>query len=122
MRPIRCSDSPEAELAFHRKVLYIGEQNGVVWHGLGGHSGACPMDWLTTMKRPSAFLPLAMSVAALAVVLGHVAMFGAAREADEGAAAHTFQLLLIAQVPIVVFFAIKWLPRAPRQALTILLL
>jgi len=80
------------------------------------------MDWLTTMKRPSAFLPLAMSVAALAVVLGHVAMFGAAREADEGAAAHTFQLLLIAQVPIVVFFAIKWLPRAPRQALTILLL
>jgi len=41
----------------------------------------------TVLKRPSAFLPLAMSVAALALVLGHVAMVGAgaARQADEGA-------------------------------------
>ncbi len=70
------------------------------------------MNSWTMMKRPSAFLPVAMSLAALATVLGHVAMFGAAREADEGAAAHTFQLLLIAQVPIVAFFAIKWLRRA----------
>ena len=35
-------------------------------------------------KKPSAFLPLAMSLTALAVVLGHVAMFGVAHEADEG--------------------------------------
>jgi hypothetical protein len=49
-------------------------------------------------------------------------MFGVAREADEGTAAHVFQLLMIAQVPIVAFFAIKWLPRAPRQALQVLAL
>ena len=42
---------------------------------------------ISTLKKPSALIPLAMSLAALAVVLGHVAMFGAAREADEGAAA-----------------------------------
>jgi hypothetical protein len=75
---------------------------------------------MNLMKQPSAFLPMAMSFAALATVLCHVAMFGVAREADEGTAAHIFQLLMIAQVPLVAFFAIKWLPRAPRQALHIL--
>ena len=80
------------------------------------------MNSFTMMKQPSAFLPAAMSFAALATVLGHVAMFGAAREADEGTAAHIFQLLMIAQVPIVAFFAIKWLPRTPRQTLHILAL
>ena len=78
------------------------------------------MDSLMTMKRPSAFLPVAMSVAALAMVLGHVAMFGAAREPDEGTAAHLFQLLMVAQVPIVAYFAIRWLPRAPRRGMPIL--
>ena len=74
------------------------------------------------IKKPSAFLPVAMSCAALATVLSHVAMFGVVREADEGTAAHIFQLLMIAEVPIVAFFAIKWLPRFPRQALQILAL
>jgi hypothetical protein len=78
------------------------------------------MEFSTMMKRPSAFLPVAMSIAALATVLGHIALFGIAREADEGTAAHIFQLLMVAQAPIVVFFAIKWLPRAPRQALQVL--
>ena len=80
------------------------------------------MDVLRMMKRPSAFLPLGLSFAALATVLGHVALFGAAREADEGAAAHIFQLLMAAQVPILVYFAIQWLPRNPRQAVCILAL
>jgi hypothetical protein len=74
------------------------------------------------IKQPSAFLPAAMSLAALAVVLGHVLMFGAAREADEGTAAHIFQLLMAAQIPIVAFFAIRWLPRTPRYALPVLAL
>jgi len=43
---------------------------------------------LTTLKRPSALIPLAMSIAALGLVLGHIALFGGARQADEGAAAH----------------------------------
>lgn len=74
------------------------------------------------IKQPSAFVPAVMSLAAPAIVLGHVAAFGAVREADEGAAAHLFQLFMTAQVPVVVFFAIKWLPRAPRQALLVLAL
>jgi len=63
-----------------------------------------------------------MSLAALAVVLGHVIMFGVAREADEGTAAHIWQMLMAAQIPIVAFFAIKWLPRTPKPALLILAL
>ena len=48
------------------------------------------------MKKPSAFLPIAMSLAALALVLGHAAMFGIVHEADERTAAHIFQLLMAA--------------------------
>jgi cytochrome bd-type quinol oxidase subunit 2 len=74
------------------------------------------------MKRWSALLPLAMSLAALALVLGHVAVSGGVRETDEGTAAHLWQLLMAAQVPVVAFYAITWLPRAPRQALLVLAL
>ena len=77
---------------------------------------------ISTLKKPSAWIPLAMSLAALAVVLTHVAIFGAAREADEGTAAHLWQLLMAGQLPIVAFFAIKWLPRIPKQALVVLTL
>ena len=74
------------------------------------------------MKHPSAFIPVAMSLVALAIVLGHVAMFGAAREADEGTAAHLWQLLMAGQVPIAAFFVLRWLPRMPKQALQVLAL
>jgi hypothetical protein len=74
----------------------------------------------STIREPSAWIPLAMSFAALATVLVYVAMFGVVREADEGTPAHIFQLLMVLQVPVVAFFAIKWLPSAPKQALMIL--
>jgi len=80
------------------------------------------MNLPSMLKQPSAFLPVAMSFAALATVLGHLAVFGVVREADEGTAGHIIQLLMVAQVPIVAFFAIKWLPRNPRPALRILAL
>ena len=74
------------------------------------------------MKKPSAFLPMAMSLTALATVLIHIALFGVARQADEGAAAHIWQILMAAQIPIMAFFAIRWLPQTPRQALLVLTL
>jgi len=36
------------------------------------------------------------------------------------AAAHLWQLLIAGQTPVLVFLAIKWLPRAPRQTLCVL--
>jgi hypothetical protein len=49
------------------------------------------------LLRPSGFLPLTMSGAALLVVLTHTAIFGVAREPDEGAAAHLWQILMARQ-------------------------
>ena len=80
------------------------------------------MTSLTVLKHPSAFLPVAMSLGALATVLIFVALHGTAPQADEGAAAHVWQLLMAAQVPIVIFFAVKWVPQSPRQAVPILAL
>jgi DNA-binding CsgD family transcriptional regulator len=74
------------------------------------------------LKNPSAFLPLAMSLGALATVLIYVAIFGPARQADEGTAAHIWQILMAGQLPIILFFAIKWLPRTPKEALLVLVL
>jgi hypothetical protein len=65
---------------------------------------------------------LVLSCAALALVLGHVALFGAEREADEGTAAHIWQVLMVLQVVFVAVFAIIWLPQRPKQALQILAL
>lgn len=78
------------------------------------------MSWSTLMKQPSAFLPVAMSVAALALVLGYVAIFGVVHQPDEGTPAHIWQLLMAGQLPIVAFFAIRWLPQAPREAALVL--
>ncbi len=61
-----------------------------------------------------------MSGAALGVVLGHIAIFGVAREADEGTAAHLWQLLMAGQIPIIAFFAVRWLPQTPGPALAVL--
>ena len=45
-------------------------------------------------RQPSAFIPIVMSLGALSTVLYHIAMFGVARQSDEGAAAHIWQLLM----------------------------
>jgi hypothetical protein len=77
---------------------------------------------VSPIKQPSALIPIAMSVAALTLVLGHVAIFGVVHETDEGTPAHLWQLLMAGQVPVVAYFALKWLPRAPGQALGVLAL
>jgi hypothetical protein len=77
---------------------------------------------IALLKRPSAFVPVAMSIAALAIVLVHIIVSGTARQADEGTAAHLWQLLMAAQIPIIAFFAIRWLPQSPRSALPVLAL
>jgi hypothetical protein len=75
-------------------------------------------------KQPSAFLPVAMSLAAIATLVIAIGVAGGIdrvqREPDEGTAAHLWQLLMAAQFPIIVYFGIKWLPRSPRFALIVL--
>jgi hypothetical protein len=82
-----------------------------------------PDSVLSLSKKPSAFVPMAMSLTALAVLLGSIAASsGVVRDTDEGAIAHIWQLLMAGQLPILAYFVIRWLPRAPRQTLYVLAL
>jgi len=75
-----------------------------------------------TIRQPFVFLPLAIALVALAMVLVHFAIFGIVEEADEGTAAHIFQLLIVAQVPFIAFLGLRWLALAPRQTLFFIVL
>jgi hypothetical protein len=87
-----------------------------------------PNSFRTILKQPSAFLPLAMSLMAIGVLCGAAiygilhGAHGIIRQPDEGTAAHLWQLLMAGQLPVLLFFAIKWLPRAPKQTLYVLAL
>ena len=72
------------------------------------------------LKRPSALVPIGMSIAALAIVIGYALISGTARQEDEGTAAHLWQILMAGQLPVIAFFAFRWLPAAPRQGLLVL--
>ena len=86
---------------------------------------------LSLLKKPSAYVPLLMSAAALALLAGYIVTGphapnlvtenGVTRE-DEGAAAHIWQLLMALQFPIIFFFAVRWLPRQPKAAFTVLVM
>ena len=82
------------------------------------------MTFARLMKQPSAFLPVTMSLAGLAVVGIALAKLGTSgiHQPDEGAAAHLWQLLMAGQLPIVGYFAFTWLPREPRPAIAVLVL
>jgi len=72
------------------------------------------------MRWLGALLPLAMTGTVVAAALIHAVQVGGfIREADEGTAAHLFQLLMPAQVPIIAIFMATQLPRRPGWTLCI---
>jgi len=58
----------------------------------------------TQINRWTGVLPVAMSLAALAIVLIAVTTGWERYAADEGTAAHLFQLLIAGEVPLVLLF------------------
>ena len=76
---------------------------------------------LSLLKQPSAWIPMVMALAGLSLIIGHVAVFGLVQEEDEGAAAHIWQLLMLAQLPFMAYFLLKWLPRRVSGALQAIL-
>jgi hypothetical protein len=81
-----------------------------------------PAHIATLARHPSGFAPIVMSLAALALVMGTIMAFGTARQPDEGAAAHLYQLLIVAQVPLLGVFAWRWLRQDLRAGLAVLAL
>jgi hypothetical protein len=71
-------------------------------------------------RQASASIPLGMSAGAFLTVLIHLSSVGTHPPADEGTAAHLFQILLAGQAPFVAFFALKWLPRKPSEAMLVI--
>jgi hypothetical protein len=71
-------------------------------------------------RNASAAIPLGMSAGAFIMVLVHMLGVGGEAAADEGTPAKLFQLLLAAQAPFVAFFAAKWLPRQPAEAMHVI--
>jgi len=70
-----------------------------------------PNSFLWLIRRPAAFLPILMSIAAL-ILLGVAAVTsGLVRERDEGSVAHIWQLLMAGQLPILAYFLLRWFPR-----------
>jgi len=94
---------------------------------VGGHMEQNAYSFGSMLRKPTAFLPLAMSLGGLVTVA--IAGIVAAQhgghlggEKDEGSAAHMWQLLMTVQIPIVLWFAAKWLRRAPRASFGVLAL
>ena len=73
-----------------------------------------------TMKHPSAFVPVAMSLAALAVVVGHAVVFGITPPPGSAPLTLIFQLLMAAQLPVVLFLLVTRLRRDPMPTMRIL--
>ena len=74
------------------------------------------------LKKPSAWIPIAIPLVFFAVLIFGV-MFGTIhREEDEGIGAHLFQLWLVLEPFMLGYFALKYFPQAPKQALLILAL
>ena len=74
------------------------------------------------LLQPTGYLPVAMSLGALATIVWFVAAHGVVHQPDEGAQAHLWQLLVAGQVPLIAYFAFRWLSRARRAALVVLAL
>lgn len=71
------------------------------------------------LRNPSGLTPVLMSSGALAVIAVHILKSGIAPQADEGIAAHLWQLLMAGQLPFVVWFMVRWLPGGGRRALAV---
>lgn len=82
-------------------------------------------------RARSAWIPIALAGTATALLAGYlltgphaptiVVEHGVARQ-DESGTARLWQLLMLLQVPCVLYFAAWWLPKDPRRALAMLAL
>ncbi|HEX8938203.1 MAG TPA: hypothetical protein VF776_08050 [Sphingomicrobium sp.] len=78
-----------------------------------------PANIMVLVRKPSAFAPIIMSLAALGVVVVAIAIGAAKPEPDENAGAHIWQLLMAGQLPILGWFAVRWLRRDLKAGLAI---
>ena len=82
-----------------------------------------PTNVFSLVRKPTGFIPLAMSLSAIGLVVVALAFVPPTPQPhDEDAFAHLFQLLMVGQLPFLLFFAGKWLFRDWKAALSVLAL
>ncbi|HEY4228243.1 MAG TPA: hypothetical protein VGM49_07875 [Candidatus Limnocylindrales bacterium] len=74
----------------------------------------------TIIRKPSAFVPIVMSSIAILLVVTQVVAVGIAPQADEGTAAHIWQLLMVIQLPVIAYFGVRYVPIAPEEGSMVL--
>lgn len=107
--------------AMDAEVAAITDDREALRWAVGCLITSCLIHLRDRRYRPSAYLPLVMSSIAIGMVLIHAALYGIVPETDEGTPAHIFQLLMVAQVPVIAFFALRWFREAPASTTRILL-
>ena len=70
----------------------------------------------TLLRKPSAWLSPGLSLVAIGLIVAHVVFVGVAPQADEGAEARIFQVLMLFDALVIGAFAVRWLPVAPKAA------
>jgi hypothetical protein len=73
-------------------------------------------------RNASAAIPLGMSTGAFITVLIHIVSIGTGPAARRRHGSTSIQILLDGQAPFVAFFALKWLPRMPSEAMLVIAL
>ena len=77
---------------------------------------------ISLLKKPSAWIPIVIPFIFFAYLVTYITLFGIVHQEDEGTGAHLFQIWLVLEPLMLVFFAFKWFSSAPKQALLILAL
>jgi hypothetical protein len=75
---------------------------------------------LNLLKRPTGFLPIAISVAFLVPLSIELLNGTLVRQPDEGTAAHLFQIFIPLQLVVIAWFAVTWLPKRAHCAAPVL--
>jgi len=75
---------------------------------------------LSLLKQPSALVPLGLAAAALTLPYILVLIFGPDPTGDEGVGAHSWQLLMLLQIPAILVFVARWAPQEPKQTIVVL--
>jgi uncharacterized membrane protein SirB2 len=79
-------------------------------------------DIFTLLRDPAGWLPMLLSILALGLVVGFVALNGVVHQEDEGTPARIFQVLILVDAILIGVFALRRLPGSPRSAMAIVAL
>ena len=77
---------------------------------------------VSLLKKPSAAIPIAISFAAITLVLVHRSLVISGDDSEVAGFSRAFRVILALQIPLILYFLYRWLPRKPNDALRVLAL